>query len=173
MRPEDITVVVLDRDRHDDLIADLREVGAQGVADHRRRRGAVDRGGDPGQWRRPPHGRRWDARRRHLGSSSQVPGRRDAGTVMASFRRRTAALVDAGFDVDRKLATDDLVACGNDLIMAATGVTDGTMLSGVRFDDAGGAVTESLVIRSQSGTTRRLVSEHAAAKVAYLASPSR
>jgi fructose-1,6-bisphosphatase II len=61
---------------------------------------------------------------------------------------------------------------GNDLIMSATGVTDGTMLRGVRFDDAGGAVTESLVIRSQSGPIRRLVSEHAAAKVAYLAPPS-
>jgi fructose-1,6-bisphosphatase/sedoheptulose 1,7-bisphosphatase-like protein len=53
--------------------------------------------------------------------------------------------------------------------MCASGVTDGNMLRGAHFDGSGGCVTESLVIRSQSGTIRRLVSENAATKVAALA----
>jgi fructose-1,6-bisphosphatase II len=69
------------------------------------------------------------------------------------------ALADAGFDVDRVLTTDDLVA-GEDVFVAATGVTSGALLRGVR-STAEGAVTESIVMRSRSGTVRRIEASHA------------
>jgi fructose-1,6-bisphosphatase II len=76
-------------------------------------------------------------------------------------------LVDAGFDVDRKLTTDDLIACDN-VFVAATGVTDGSMLNGVRYD-ASGCATQSVVMRSRSGTVRRIDSYHAQSKLEHLA----
>jgi len=68
-------------------------------------------------------------------------------------------LVDAGYDLDRVLTTDDLVA-GQDVFVAATGVTNGALLQGVRYTPEG-AVTESLVMRSRSGTIRRVEATHA------------
>src|SRR6185436_4425818 len=59
------------------------------------------------------------------------------------------AAVDAGYDVDRILTHDDLVR-GEDVFFSATGVTDGDVLAGVRYDGARGASTESLVMRSRS-----------------------
>ena len=76
-------------------------------------------------------------------------------------------LVDAGYDVDRKLTTDDLIAC-DEVFVAATGVTDGNMLNGVRYD-ASGCTTQSVVMRSRSGTVRRIESHHAQAKLEHLA----
>ena len=76
-------------------------------------------------------------------------------------------LVDAGYDVDRKLTTADLVSSDN-VFVAATGVTDGTMLRGVRYSPAG-ASTDSIVMRSRSGTVRRISADHSAAKLAELA----
>jgi fructose-1,6-bisphosphatase II len=67
-------------------------------------------------------------------------------------------LVDAGYDIARVLHTDDLVA-GDDVFVAATGVTTGALLHGVRFvRDA--AVTDSIVMRSRSGTVRRIEARH-------------
>jgi fructose-1,6-bisphosphatase II len=68
------------------------------------------------------------------------------------------ALLDAGYDVDAVLSTDDLVA-GQDVFVAATGVTTGALLRGVLYTPAG-ALTESLVMRSRSGTVRRITAEH-------------
>ena len=65
------------------------------------------------------------------------------------------AAEDAGYDLDRVLDTDDLVG-GDDVFFAATGVTDGDLLHGVRHLDDGTATTESLVMRSRSGTVRRV-----------------
>jgi fructose-1,6-bisphosphatase II len=76
-------------------------------------------------------------------------------------------LVDAGYDVDRVLTHDDLVA-GSDLFVAATGVTDGALLRGVRFED-GATLTESIVMRSRSGTIRRVRAEHRREKLAAIA----
>ena len=72
-------------------------------------------------------------------------------------------LVDAGYDVGRVLSTDDLVA-GQDVFVAATGVTTGALLKGVRYLE-GGAVTDSLVMRSRSGTVRRIEAKHAFEKL--------
>jgi fructose-1,6-bisphosphatase II len=69
------------------------------------------------------------------------------------------AAVDAGYDLDRVLTHDDLVK-GDNAFFSATGVTDGDVLQGVRYQGARGATTESLVTRSRSGTVRRILSQH-------------
>src|SRR6188472_344295 len=66
---------------------------------------------------------------------------------------------DAGYDVGRVLTQDDLVR-GNDVFFSATGVTDGDVLQGVRYEGSRGASTESLVMRSRSGTVRRISARH-------------
>ena len=75
---------------------------------------------------------------------------------------RQAAL-DAGYDLDETLDADRLVA-GNDVFFAATGVTDGELLQGVRYS-RGKATTESLVMRSRSGTVRTVTGRHDQAKL--------
>ena len=72
---------------------------------------------------------------------------------------RQAAL-DGGYDLDRLLRVDDLVA-GDDVFFSATGVTDGDVLEGVRYEGRGDhATTESIVMRSRSGTVRRIHARH-------------
>jgi fructose-1,6-bisphosphatase II len=75
-------------------------------------------------------------------------------------------LVEAGYDVDRVLTTDDLVA-GEDVFVAATGVTSGALLRGVRYTPDR-VITESMVMRSRSGTVRRVEAEHAFEKLSRL-----
>ncbi|WP_372787798.1 class II fructose-bisphosphatase [Paraconexibacter sp.] len=79
---------------------------------------------------------------------------------------RQAAL-DAGYDLDRQLTQDDLVA-SDDCFFSATGVTDGDLLEGVRYRGAGHWTTESLVMRSRSGTVRRIGAQHNRAKLRQL-----
>ncbi len=62
-----------------------------------------------------------------------------------------AAARAAGYDLERVLDRDDLVE-GDDVFFSATGITDGDVLQGVRFPSVGGASTESLVMRTRSGT---------------------
>src|SRR5439155_1229128 len=73
------------------------------------------------------------------------------------------ALVDSGNDLDRVLTTDDLVS-GQDVFVAATGVTTGALLRGVRYLP-NGAITDSIVMRSRSGTVRRIEASHALDKL--------
>jgi fructose-1,6-bisphosphatase II len=75
---------------------------------------------------------------------------------------RKAAL-DAGYDLDRVLTTEDLCS-GEDVFFSATGVTDGDVLQGVRYRGPG-ASTESLVMRSRSGTVRRIQARHDRSKL--------
>jgi fructose-1,6-bisphosphatase II len=79
---------------------------------------------------------------------------------------RTRAL-EAGYDVERVLTQDDLVK-GDNCFFCATGVTDGDVLEGVRYEGSRGASTESLVMRSRSGTVRRIQSRHDRAKLRKL-----
>jgi fructose-1,6-bisphosphatase II len=79
---------------------------------------------------------------------------------------RKAAL-DADYDLDRVLTHDDLVH-GEDVFFSATGVTDGDVLGGVRYEGTRGAITESLVMRSRSGTVRRIQSRHDRSKLRRL-----
>jgi fructose-1,6-bisphosphatase II len=76
---------------------------------------------------------------------------------------RQAAL-DAGYDLDRVLDHEDLVA-GDDCFFSATGITDGDVLQGVRYQGATSVTTESLVMRSRSGTVRRIHARHDRAKL--------
>jgi len=74
---------------------------------------------------------------------------------------------DAGYDVTRVLTQDDLVQ-GDNCFFCATGVTDGDVLDGVRYEGSRGATTESLVMRSRSGTVRRIQSRHDRTKLRSL-----
>jgi fructose-1,6-bisphosphatase II len=80
---------------------------------------------------------------------------------------RTAAL-DAGYDLDQVLTIDDLVR-GDNVFFAATGVTDGELMRGVRFDRRG-ATTQSLSMRSKSGTVRLIEARHQFSKLSRYAS---
>jgi fructose-1,6-bisphosphatase II len=79
---------------------------------------------------------------------------------------------DAGYDLDRVLTVDDLVGSGN-VFFAATGVTDGDLLDGVRYLGDGHASTESLVMRSRSGTVRRVLATHDQKKLRELTESDR
>jgi fructose-1,6-bisphosphatase II len=165
--PRDVTVIVLERDRHDALIAELREAGAKvnlirdgdvapaiaaahgGIAEVDLLMGI---GGTP-------EGVIAAAAIKCLGGALQ-------GRLWPRNDDERRELVDAGFDVERVLTTDDLVA-GEDVFVAATGVTSGALLHGVRAT-RDGAVTESLVVRSRSGTVRRVEAEHSFEKLTKL-----
>lgn len=167
VEPLDISVVVLDRDRNQALIGELRDVGAKvnlitdgDVAPAlaaARPDSPVDLmmgiGGSP-------EGVISAAAVKCLGGAIQ-------GKLWPRTDEERDALVAAGFDLDRVLTTDDLVA-GDDVFVAATGVTDGALLRGVRYTKTG-AVTDSIVMRSRSGTVRRVEAQHAFAKLSELA----
>jgi fructose-1,6-bisphosphatase II len=70
-----------------------------------------------------------------------------------------SAAIEAGYDLDRVLDVDDLVT-GEDVFFAGTGVTDGDLLEGVRYLSDGHASTDSLVMRSRSGTVREVKARH-------------
>jgi len=154
----EVTAVILERDRHNDLIAEVREAGARirlipdgDVA------GAIstawpDSGADilfgiGGT----PEGVIAAAALKCMGGELQgrLWPRNDA--------ERTAAL-EAGYDLDRVLGTDDLVA-GDNCFFAATGITDGELLKGVHYHDEW-VTTQSLVMRSASGTVRLVNANH-------------
>ncbi|MCB1038193.1 MAG: fructose-bisphosphatase class II, partial [Acidimicrobiales bacterium] len=78
------------------------------------------------------------------------------------------ASIAAGYDLDAVLDTDTLVA-GDNCFFAATGITDGELLKGVHFD-ARGATTQSLVMRSKSGTVRQVNARHMLTKLREYAS---
>jgi fructose-1,6-bisphosphatase II len=73
----------------------------------------------------------------------------------------------AGYDLNRVLTCDELVA-GEDVFFSASGVTDGDVLQGVRYQGDRGATTESLVMRSRSGTVRRVAARHDRSKLRTL-----
>ncbi|MFN2467852.1 MAG: class II fructose-bisphosphatase [Gaiellaceae bacterium] len=161
--PSEISVVVLDRDRHQQLIADLREVGAKvrlitdgdvapALAAARGGTGVDLLMGVGGT----PEGVISAAAIKCLGGAMQ-------GKLWPRTDDERRELVESGYDVDRVLTTDDLVA-GEDVFVAATGVTDGALLRGVR-DTPAGALTDSIVMRSRSGTVRRIEAQHAFEKL--------
>jgi len=77
------------------------------------------------------------------------------------------AAIDAGYDLEKVLTVDDLVR-GDNCFFSATGVTDGDVLQGVRYQGRAGASTESLVMRSRSGTVRRVSARHDRTKLQAL-----
>ncbi len=154
----DVTAVVLDRDRHDDLVAEIREAGSRirlipdgDVA------GAIttawpDSGADimfgiGGT----PEGVIAAAALKGMGGELQ-------GRLWPRNDEERSAAIAAGYDLTKVLSTDDLVA-GDNCFFAATGITDGELLKGVHVS-AGFVSTQSLVIRSKTGTVRLMNARH-------------
>ena len=158
VKPEDVSVTILDRPRHEAMIAAVRSVGARvflitdgdvaGAISAASPRTGVDLllgiGGTP-------EGVIAAAAMKCLGGAIQ-------GRLYPRDERERDALLDAGFRLDAVLTTDDLVS-GDDVFFAATGITDGSLLRGVRYWPDG-ATTHSMVMRSRSGTVRWVEAEH-------------
>jgi len=154
----DVTVVILDRPRHAELISEVRAAGA--------RIQLITDGDVAGAIMAARDGTGVDLL---LGTGGTPEGIIAAcaikclgGIIQGRLAPRDDAerekAVAAGHDLSRVLTTDDLVA-SEDAFFAATGITDGELLAGVRYR-AGGATSHSLVMRARSGTIRTITSEH-------------
>ena len=97
-------------------------------------------------------------------------GRGDPGELYPRDEAERTAAIEAGYHLDAVLTTDDLVQ-GNNCFFAATGITDGELLRGVQYHEFG-ATTQSLVMRSKSGTLRKIDASHALTKLAEFSSIS-
>jgi fructose-1,6-bisphosphatase II len=163
----DVMVVVLDRPRHEDGIAAIREAGARvRLIPHGDVSAAL-----LAVTERSPVDLLWGIGGTPEGVISAAAIKCLGGQILGRLwprddAERDAAL-QAGYELDRVLDCDDLVA-GDDVFFSATGVTDGDVLEGVRYPSAGGASTESLVMRSRSGTVRRISARHDRAKLRWL-----
>jgi fructose-1,6-bisphosphatase II len=155
---DDVTAVILDRDRHEEIIKECREAGARirlipdgdvagAISTAWHGSGANILFGIGGT----PEGVIAACALKCLGGSIQ-------GRLWPRNDDERRAAADGGYDLTKVLTTDDLVS-GDDVFFSATGVTDGELLRGVRyFGD--GASTQSLVMRSKSGTIRTIDSRH-------------
>jgi fructose-1,6-bisphosphatase II len=155
----DVTVIMLDRPRHEEAVAEVREVGARirfiTDGDVSAALAAVSRSsGIDLLWGigGTPEGVLSAAAIKCLGG--QLLGR-----LWPRDDDERQAAIDAGYDLDEVLDVDRLVS-GNDVFFAATGVTDGDLLDGVRYLSDGHASTDSLVMRSRSGTVREVKARH-------------
>src|ERR1700756_4745217 len=139
-----VDVVVLERDRHDDLIAELRAAGA---------RVRLIRDGDvapaiavaqPGTSVDMLYGIGGTPEGVISAAALKCVGGAIQGRLWPRDEEERRQLLDAGLDPERVLHTDDLVS-GDDVFVAATGVTSGSLLQGVQYTPGGGAVTDSIV----------------------------
>src|SRR5437762_13260088 len=164
----DVTAVILDRDRHKDLIAEVRGAGARirlipdgdvagAISTAWPESGADVLFGIGGT----PEGVIAAAALKCMGGEIQ-------GRLWPRNDKERQAGVAAGYDVERVLSTDELVR-GQNVFFAATGITDSELLRGVHYD-ARGASTQSLVVRSKSGTIRIISSEHRFEKLMQISS---
>ncbi len=155
---QELGVVVLDRPRHDDLVLEIRETGARvlsisdgdvagAIATGWPNSGADILMGIGGT----PEGVIAAAALKGLGGEIQ-------GVLHARNPEERQAAEAQGYDFTRVLTTDDLVASDN-CFFSATAITDGDFLRGVRFTEFG-ATTQSLVVRSRSGTVRTIETFH-------------
>jgi fructose-1,6-bisphosphatase II len=161
--PEDVTVVILDRPRHEGIIEEIRETGA--------RIKLISDGDVAGSILALREGTGIDLL---LGVGGTPEGIISAcavkclgGTIQGKLwpkdDEEKQRAIDAGHDLDRVLTTDDLVS-GDNVFFVATGITDGELLRGVRYR-AETATTDSIVMRSKSGTVRQINSEHRLSKL--------
>ncbi|MGW1794765.1 class II fructose-bisphosphatase [Streptomyces sp. NPDC001984] len=161
--PEDVTVCILDRPRHEGIIKEVREAGA--------RIKLISDGDVAGSILALREGTGIDLL---LGVGGTPEGIISAcavkclgGTIQGKLWPKDDAergrAIDAGHDLDRVLTTEDLVT-GENVFFVATGITDGELLRGVRYRSET-ATTDSIVMRSRSGTVRRIDSEHRLSKL--------
>jgi fructose-1,6-bisphosphatase II len=157
-RVTEVTAVVLDRPRHDELIGEIRQAGARillipdgdvagGIATAWPESAADVLFGIGGT----PEGVITAAALKSMGGAIQ-------GRLWPRNDDERQASIDAGYDLDEVLDADRLVA-GDNCFFAATGITDGELLRGVRYSSRG-ASTQSLVMRSKSGTVRLVEADH-------------
>src|SRR6476661_3337365 len=161
---EDITVCILDRPRHDGLVQKVRATGARikfisdgdvaGAIMAARPNIGVDIMMGVGG---TPEGVVTACAMRAMGGAIQTK-------LWFKDDEQKQRAIDAGHDLDRVLNTEDLVRTEN-VFMVATGITEGELLNGVRYT-AGGALTESIVMRGKSGTFRSITGEHSLKKLA-------
>ena len=163
----DVMVVVLDRPRHQDVIDEIRGAGARvrlildgDVA--AALLAATDTTAVDLLWGigGTPEGVISAAALKCIGG--QLLGR-----LWPRDDDESQAAIDAGYDLEKVLTVDDLVR-GDNCFFSATGVTDGDVLQGVRYQGRAGASTESLVMRSRSGTVRRVSARHDRTKLQAL-----
>jgi len=163
----DLTAVILDRDRHADLIAEVRAAGARirlisagdvigAVSTAWPDSGADILFGIGGT----PEGVIAAAAMKCMGGEIQ-------GRLWPRNDDERKAAVEAGYDLEQVLTTDELVR-GNNVFFAVTGITDGEVLKGVHYDSQG-ASTQSLVMRSRSGTVRFIEARHRLQKLGEFA----
>jgi fructose-1,6-bisphosphatase II len=159
----DLTVCILDRPRHKQLIADVRAAGARcrlitdgdvaGAISACRPNTPTDMlvgiGGTP-------EGIIAAAAIRCMGGAIH-------GQLAPKDDEERQKAIDRGHDIDKVLTTEDLVS-GDNVFFAATGVTDGDLLKGVHFY-SGGCTTQSIVMRSKSGTVRMIEAYHRLSKL--------
>jgi fructose-1,6-bisphosphatase II len=169
-KPADVTVVLLDRPRHQSIVEEIRETGARikfitdgdvaGAIMAARPDTGIDLllgvGGTP-------EGIIAACAMKCLGGVIQ-------GQLWPQDDDERQRALDAGHNLDEDfvLGTDDLVS-GEDAFFAASGITDGELMKGVRYR-AGGCTTHSLVMRARSGTIRSITSEHRLQKLRNFAS---
>jgi fructose-1,6-bisphosphatase II len=164
IRPEDVSVVLLERDRHEGLVKAIREAGARVmlitdgdvagaiVAAAPERRGADLLMGIGGT----PEGVVAATALKCIGGAMQ-------GKLYPRNDEERQALLDGGYDIDRVLSTEDLVA-GDDVFFAASGITHGGLLQGVQYR-RDRIVTHSMVMRGRSGTVRYIDAHHEVEKL--------
>jgi len=166
--PEDVTVCILDRERHHQIVSEIRDTGARikfmtdgdvaGAIMAARPGTGVDLllgvGGTP-------EGIIAACAMKCMGGSFQ-------GRLWPRDDAERERALEAGHDLERVLTTEDLVS-GDDCFFVATGITDGELMRGVRYR-AGGCSTHSLVMRSRSGTIREISSQHQLEKLAAYSS---
>ena len=163
----DVMVVVLDRPRHQDVIDEIRGAGARVrlILDgdvSAALLAATDTTAVDLLWGigGTPEGVISAAALKCIGG--QLLGR-----LWPRDDDESQAAIDAGYDLEKILTVDDLVR-GDNCFFSATGVTDGDVLQGVRYQGRAGASTESLVMRSRSGTVRRVSARHDRTKLQAL-----
>jgi fructose-1,6-bisphosphatase II len=159
----DMTVCILDRPRHEQLIEDVREAGARirlisdgdvagAISACRPNSGTDLLAGIGGT----PEGIITAAAIRCMGGAIQ-------GKLAPKDDEERQKAIDLGYDIDRVLSTEDLVS-GENVFFCATGVTDGDLLRGVHYS-GGGCTTQSIVMRSKSGTVRMIDAYHRLSKL--------
>ena len=163
VRPDEVTVVVLDRPRHEKLVTEIREAGAKvrfimdgdvaGAIAAAQDTNSIDMAMGIGG---TPEGVITACALKCLGGDIQ-------GMLAPQSEEEREKVLAAGHDLDHVLTIDELVASDN-CYFAATGVTNGDMVRGVSYRK-NGATTRSLVMRSKSGTVRFVESQHKLAKM--------
>jgi fructose-1,6-bisphosphatase II len=164
----DTMVIVLDRPRHEQGISAIREAGARvRLITDGDVSAALLAASD-----RSPVTLLWGIGGTPEGVISAAAIKSFGGGLVGRLWPRDdaerQAAIDAGYDLERQLTQDDLVR-GQDCFFSATGVTDGDVLQGVRYHGTHHATTESIVMRSRTGTVRRIRATHNRAKLRHYA----